>query len=84
MGRPILRENANANSLFGLKVYVEDRLGHDSRYAIDSTKLKTELGWEPTVNFEEGIELTVKWYLENQEWLNHISSGEYINYNNKN
>ena len=65
----------------GLITYVEDRLGHDSRYAIDSTKLKTELGWEPTVNFEEGIELTVKWYLENQEWLNHISNCEYINYN---
>jgi dTDP-glucose 4,6-dehydratase len=54
--------------------YVTDRAGHDLRYAIDSTKLKDELGWEPSLQFEEGIEKTVAWYLENQEWLNNVTS----------
>jgi dTDP-glucose 4,6-dehydratase len=60
-----------------LITYVTDRAGHDLRYAIDSTKLKNELGWEPSLQFEEGIEKTVKWYLENQEWLNNVTSGDY-------
>ena len=60
--------------------YVTDRLGHDARYAIDSTKLQKELGWEPSLQFEEGIEKTVKWYLDNEEWLNNITSGEYEKY----
>lgn len=63
-----------------LITYVTDRAGHDLRYAIDSTKLKKELGWEPSLQFEEGIEKTVKWYLENQEWMDHITSGEYEKY----
>lgn len=60
-----------------LIVYVTDRAGHDLRYAIDSTKLKNELGWEPSLQFEEGIEKTVKWYLDNQHWLDNVTSGDY-------
>ncbi|MBQ8020138.1 MAG: GDP-mannose 4,6-dehydratase, partial [Paludibacteraceae bacterium] len=63
-----------------LITYVTDRLGHDARYAIDSRKLQAELGWEPSLQFEEGIEKTVKWYLENQEWMDKITSGEYEKY----
>ena len=63
-----------------LITYVTDRAGHDLRYAIDSRKLKNELGWEPSLQFEEGIEKTVRWYLENQEWMDHITSGEYEKY----
>ena len=60
-----------------LITYVTDRAGHDLRYAIDSTKLKRELGWEPSLQFEEGIEKTVRWYLENQQWLSDITTGAY-------
>jgi dTDP-glucose 4,6-dehydratase len=63
-----------------LITYVTDRAGHDQRYAIDSSKLKNELGWEPSLQFEEGIEKTVKWYLENQEWIDSITSGSYQTY----
>ena len=63
-----------------LITYVTDRAGHDLRYAIDSTKLKNELGWEPSLQFEEGIEKTVSWYLDNQAWLDNITSGEYERY----
>ena len=63
-----------------LITYVTDRAGHDLRYAIDSRKLKAELGWQPCLQFEEGIEKTVKWYLENQEWMDNITSGEYEKY----
>lgn len=63
-----------------LITYVTDRAGHDLRYAIDSTKLQKELGWEPNLQFEEGIEKTVKWYLDNQEWMDNITSGEYEKY----
>ena len=63
-----------------LITYVTDRAGHDLRYAIDSTKLKNELGWEPSLQFEEGIEKTVKWYLDNQEWLDQGTSGDYQGY----
>ena len=66
-----------------LITYVSDRAGHDLRYAIDSTKLKKELGWEPSLQFEEGIEKTVAWYLENQEWLNNVTSGDYQAYYQK-
>ena len=71
--------NPEGHSL-DLITYVTDRLGHDARYAIDSTKLQKELGWEPSLQFEEGIEKTVRWYLENQEWMNNITSGEYEKY----
>ena len=64
----------------GLITYVTDRAGHDLRYAIDSRKLQRELGWEPSLQFEEGIEKTVKWYLDNQEWLDNITSGDYQTY----
>ena len=63
-----------------LITYVTDRMGHDLRYAIDSNKLKNELGWEPSLQFEEGIEKTVRWYLDNQEWMDNITSGEYEKY----
>jgi dTDP-glucose 4,6-dehydratase len=66
-----------------LITYVKDRAGHDLRYAIDSTKLKTELGWEPSLTFEEGLPLTVDWYLNNSEWLNNVTSGDYANYYNE-
>lgn len=63
-----------------LITFVRDRAGHDLRYAIDSTKLREELGWTPEVDFEEGIERTVRWYLDNEEWLTAVTSGEYRNY----
>lgn len=63
-----------------LITYVTDRAGHDLRYAIDATKLKTELGWEPQIKFTEGFEETVDWYLTHEEWLHHIISGTYKNY----
>ena len=71
--------NPEGHSL-SLITYVTDRAGHDLRYAIDSTKLQRELGWEPSLQFEEGIEKTVKWYLENQEWMDNITSGGYEKY----
>ena len=71
--------NPEGHSL-GLITYVTDRLGHDARYAIDSTKLQKELGWEPSLQFEEGIEKTVRWYLDNQEWMDNVTSGEYEKY----
>lgn len=71
--------NPEGHSL-GLITYVTDRAGHDLRYAIDSNKLKKELGWEPSLQFEEGIEKTVRWYLENQQWMDNITSGEYEKY----
>ena len=63
-----------------LITYVTDRAGHDLRYAIDSRKLKRELGWQPSLQFEEGIEKTVRWYLQNQKWMDDITSGEYQEY----
>ena len=71
--------NSEGHSL-GLITFVTDRAGHDLRYAIDATKIHEELGWEPSLQFEEGIERTVRWYLENQEWLDGVTSGEYQNY----
>ena len=71
--------NPEGHSL-GLITYVTDRAGHDLRYAIDSTKLQRELGWEPSLQFEEGIEKTVRWYLDNQEWMDNITSGDYERY----
>ena len=63
-----------------LITYVTDRKGHDMRYAIDSRKLQRELGWEPSLQFEEGIEKTVRWYLDNQEWMDNVTSGDYQRY----
>lgn len=73
LGRP---EGASAQ----LITYVKDRAGHDLRYAIDNTKLTTELGWAPSVTFEEGLELTVDWFLANEEWLHNVTSGDYTKY----
>lgn len=63
-----------------LITYVKDRAGHDMRYAIDANKIMKELGWEPSLQFEEGIRKTVDWYMENKEWLDHVTSGDYQNY----
>ena len=71
------REEGTSDKLI---TYVTDRAGHDLRYAIDSTKLKNELGWEPSLQFEEGIEKTVAWYLNNQEWMDNVTSGVYQEY----
>ena len=73
LGRP---EGADRD----LITFVTDRAGHDLRYAIDSSKLQKELGWEPSLQFEEGIEKTVRWYLENQDWMDRVTSGEYEKY----
>lgn len=66
-----------------LITYVKDRPGHDLRYAIDATKINTELGWKPSVTFEQGLEKTIDWYLANEEWLKNVTSGEYQNYYQK-
>ena len=71
--------NPEGHSL-GLITYVTDRMGHDARYAIDSSKLHRELGWEPSLPFEEGIEKTIRWYLENQDWMDNVTSGDYMKY----
>ena len=63
-----------------LITYVADRKGHDMRYVIDSRKLQKEFGWKSSLQFEEGIEETVKWYLDNQEWLDNVTSGDYQKY----
>ena len=63
-----------------LITYVKDRPGHDKRYAIDANKLKNELGWEPSLQFEEGLAKTIAWYLENEKWMDNITSGDYQNY----
>lgn len=76
LGRP---EGAS----LGLITYVADRAGHDLRYAIDAAKLNRELGWEPSLQFEEGIERTVRWYLDNQQWLDNVTSGDYQLYYRK-
>ncbi len=79
--RMLGREEGTSDKLI---TYVTDRAGHDLRYAIDSSKLKGELGWEPSLQFEEGIEKTVAWYLDNKEWLENITSGDYKEYYEKN
>ena len=60
--------------------YVKDRPGHDKRYAIDANKLKNELNWHPSLQFEEGLKKTISWYLDNQEWMDNVTSGDYQNY----
>ena len=80
MDRKLNREEGSCQRLI---TYVKDRPGHDLRYAIDASKIKNELGWEPSVTFEEGLEQTVDWYLENEDWLKNVTSGEYQDYYNK-
>ncbi len=77
MDRKLGREEGASEKLI---TYVKDRAGHDLRYAIDSTKLKQELGWVPSLQFEEGIEKTIDWYLNNEEWLQNVTSGDYLKY----
>jgi len=74
------RENGTSEKLI---TYVKDRPGHDLRYAIDASKINTELGWEPSVTFEQGLEKTVDWYLSNAQWLSNVTSGAYNNYYEK-
>lgn len=80
MDKKLNREPGTSEKLI---TYVKDRAGHDLRYAIDATKLKRELGWEPSLQFEEGLEKTVDWYLNNEEWLQHVTSGDYQKYYNQ-
>jgi len=74
------REEGESEKLI---TYVKDRAGHDMRYAIDASKIKRDLGWEPSITFEKGLEDTVDWYLNNNEWLDNVTSGEYKNYYKK-
>ena len=78
--REILRQLGKPESLIR---FVKDRPGHDRRYALDSSKIRRELGWEPRVSFEEGISRTIKWYQDNAEWWRRIKSGEYREYYDK-
>ena len=75
--RLLEREEGSSNKLI---TYVKDRAGHDLRYAIDSSKLKNELGWKPSLQFEEGIEKTANWYIKNQKWIDNVTSGAYKDY----
>ena len=77
MDEKLVREEGSSEKLI---TYVKDRPGHDKRYAIDAGKINKELGWLPSLQFEEGLRKTVDWYLINQEWLDSVTSGEYQNY----
>ncbi|MDZ7743630.1 MAG: dTDP-glucose 4,6-dehydratase [Bacteroidota bacterium] len=77
MDKKLGREKGASEKLI---TYVKDRAGHDLRYAIDSSKLQKELGWMPSLQFEEGLEKTIDWYLANEEWLNNVTSGDYLKY----
>ena len=74
------RESGTSEKLI---TFVKDRPGHDLRYAIDASKINKELGWSPSVTFEEGLAITIDWYLNNEEWLNNVTSGDYQKYYNK-
>jgi dTDP-glucose 4,6-dehydratase len=77
MDRKLGREKGESRKLIS---FVKDRAGHDMRYAIDASKIKRDLDWEPSVKFEEGLENTVDWYLKNDVWLDHVTSGSYQEY----
>lgn len=77
MDRKLGKDEGSSEKLI---TFVKDRAGHDLRYAIDASKIKDELGWEPSIDFEEGFEMTIDWYLENKEWLEHVTSGAYKDY----
>lgn len=77
MDEQLKRPNGTSEQLI---TFVKDRAGHDARYAIDASKIKDELGWIPSITFEEGLRQTVKWYLDNEGWLNRVTSGDYQNY----
>jgi dTDP-glucose 4,6-dehydratase len=80
MDNKLGREEGTSQTLI---TYVKDRPGHDLRYAIDATKINRELGWKPSVTFEQGLEKTIEWYLSNEEWLKNVTSGEYAKYYEK-
>jgi len=80
MDKKLGKEEGSTSKLI---IFVKDRAGHDLRYAIDATKLKNDLGWMPSLQFEEGLEKTVDWYLSNEEWINQVTSGEYQNFYEK-
>lgn len=75
-----MNENVDRNVSENLKKFVEDRKGHDRRYGIDPIKIEEELGWYPETTFEFGIVKTIKWYLDNKEWMDNVTSGEYQKY----
>jgi dTDP-glucose 4,6-dehydratase len=77
MDEKLGREKGESEKLI---TYVTDRAGHDKRYAIDASKLENELNWMPSIKFEEGLSKTVDWYLENQDWVNKVTSGSYKEY----
>ena len=78
-----IHDQSSIKSYKDLITYVKDRPGHDRRYAIDATKIETELGWTPTETFESGIRKTVSWYLKNSQWVEEIVSGDYKNWTEK-
>lgn len=80
MDQKLGREDGESSQLI---TYVKDRPGHDLRYAIDASKINTQLGWKPSVTFEQGLEHTIDWYLNNQDWLNNVTSGAYASYYEK-
>ena len=80
MDEKLGRSKGESESLI---TYVKDRPGHDRRYAIDATKLNKELGWSPSVTFEQGLAETIDWYLNNEEWLTNVTSGAYQQYYNE-
>jgi len=80
MNRKLKRKEGASEKLI---TFIKDRPGHDKRYAIDATKINKELGWEPSVTFEEGLEKTIDWYFDNQDWLDHVTSGDYLEYYKK-
>jgi dTDP-glucose 4,6-dehydratase len=77
MDKKLDRDEGSSEKLI---TYIKDRPGHDKRYAIDATKIKEKLGWQPSVEFEEGLEKTVDWYLANPAWLKNVTSGKYRKY----
>ncbi|MGZ5304926.1 MAG: GDP-mannose 4,6-dehydratase, partial [Bacteroidia bacterium] len=77
MDKKLQREEGTSEKLI---TFVKDRAGHDMRYAIDASKIKRELGWQPSLQFEEGLNKTADWYLQNAEWLQNIISGDYLKY----
>ena len=80
MDRKLNRKDGESASLI---TYVKDRPGHDKRYAIDANKINTQLGWKPSVTFEEGLEKTIDWYLEHKIWLENVTKGKYRQYYNE-
>ena len=80
MDRKLNRDSGSSEKLI---TYIKDRPGHDKRYAIDASKIKNELGWKPSLQFAEGLEKTIEWYLNNQDWLDNVTSGDYQKYYHK-